>query len=335
MPNPPPAPADSAPAVLGALADGAAHSGSALGTGLGLTRAAVWKQVARLRELGLEVEARAGAGYRLVTPFEALDGEAIHAALPPALRARMAPPATYWQLDSTSSELLRRAGAGAADLACCLAEVQSAGRGRRGRGWRMPLGGGLALSLLKRFERGMAALAGLSLVAGIATCEALADVGVDAVGLKWPNDLVVADAKLGGILVELGGDALGPCHAVIGIGLNLRLGEAAVASIDQPCTDLARLVGHAPARNALAARLLARLVPALERFDREGFAPFAPAFDNRDALRGREVRVLRAGDAGAADGVACGIDARGALRVRFADGERAIDSGELSVRARA
>src|SRR5690606_6413829 len=163
---------------------------------LGLTRAAVWKQVARLRELGLAIEAQAGAGYRLSQPFEALDGTAIHAGLPVALRRRMAPPATFWQLDSTSSELLRRASAGSPDLACCLAELQSAGRGRRGRHWRMPLGGGLALSLLKRFERGMAALAGLSLVVGVAACEALADAGIDDDRLQRPNDLVAADAKL-------------------------------------------------------------------------------------------------------------------------------------------
>lgn len=321
--------------MLAALAGGVALSGRELGARLGLTRAAIWKQVARLRELGLGVEARPGAGYRLAAAFERLDGAAIHAALPAALRVRTAPPATFWQLDSTSSELLRRAAAGAPDLACCLAEVQGAGRGRRGRAWRMPLGGGLALSLLKRFDRGMAGLAGLSLVVGIAACEALADAGIAGVGLKWPNDLVAADAKLGGILVELGGDALGPCHAVIGIGLNLRLDDAAIAAIDQPCTDLARLAGPAPSRNALAAGLLARLVPALERFDREGFAPFAPAFAALDVLRGREVRVLRAGAAGDAGGIACGVDARGALRVRFDDGERAIDSGELSVRARA
>jgi BirA family biotin operon repressor/biotin-[acetyl-CoA-carboxylase] ligase len=247
----------------------------------------------------------------------------------------MGAPALHWQVDSTSSELLRQAAAGAPDLASCLAEVQRAGRGRRGRDWRMPLGGGLALSMLKRFDRGMAALAGLSLVAGIATCEALADAGVADVGLKWPNDLVAADAKLGGILVELGGDALGPCHAVIGIGLNLRLGDAAVAAIDQPCTDLARLCAALPGRNVLAAQVLARLVPALERFGRDGFAPFAASFAALDVLQGRRVGVTRAGDVGGAEGVACGVDARGALRVRFDDGERSIDSGELSVRARA
>ena len=321
--------------MLAALAAGGALSGLELGARLGLSRAAVWKQVARLRDLGLEVDARSGAGYRLATPFDRLDGAAIHAALPPSLRARMAVPTLRWQVDSTSSELMRQAVAGAPDLSCCLAEVQSAGRGRRGRTWRMPLGAGLALSVLKRFDRGIAALAGLSLVTGIAACEALADAGVAGVGLKWPNDLVAADAKLGGILVELGGDALGPCQAVIGVGLNLRLADAVVAAIDQPCTDLARLAGARPARNGLAAHLLARLVPALERFGRDGFAPFASAFSALDVLQGRRVSVTRAGDTGGADGIACGVDARGALRVRFDDGERSIDSGEVSVRARA
>ena len=326
---------DGAPAVLAALAGGAAMSGQLLARELGLTRAAVWKQVVRLRGLGLAVEAQAGAGYRLAAPFERLDAAAIHAALAPAARAPMPRPRVLWETASTSSELLRAAGAGAPDLSACLAELQRSGRGRRGRAWHTPLGGGLALSLLKRFERGMASLAGLSLVAGVATCEALADAGVAGVGLKWPNDIVAGDAKLGGILVELGGDALGPCHAVIGIGLNLRVPDAVFAGIDQPCTDVARVAGVAPSRNALAAAVLTRLATALARFDREGFAPFAPAFDALDVLRQRPVRVTRPGTPDACDGIALGVDARGALRVRFDDGERSVDSGEVSVRARA
>ena len=310
-------------------------SGQQLACELGLTRAAVWKQVERLRGLGLAVEAQAGAGYRLAAPFERLDTAAIQAALAQAASAPMPMPRVVWETDSTSSELLRAAGTGAPDLSTCLAEQQRSGRGRRGRSWRTPLGGGLALSLLKRFERGMASLAGLSLVAGVATCEALADAGVPGVGLKWPNDIVAGDAKLGGILVELGGDALGPCHAVIGIGLNLRVPDPVFAGIDQPCTDLARVAAVVPSRNALAAAVLARLAAALGRFDREGFAPFVPAFDALDVLKQRPVRVTRAGTPDARDGIALGVDARGALRVRFDDGERGIDSGEVSVRARA
>lgn len=320
------------PPLLAALAHGEAVSGSDLAARLGVSRAAVWKQIGRLRELGLEIEAQAGRGYRLAAPIEWLDARRIRAALEPAEAARLSDLMVHWQLDSTSSELQRRAAADARDGLACLAEWQDAGRGRRGRVWRTPLGGGLALSLLKRFDDGMAALGGLSLVVGVTAARALSDCGIEGIGLKWPNDLVARDAKLGGILVELGGDATGPCHAVIGIGLNLRLDARTAAAIDQPWIDLATLAGAAPpSRNWLAARLLARLGAALDQFAAQGFAAFVEEYRRLDVLRGRAVRVQRAGTS--EDGVALGIDARGALRVAFADGERCIDGGEVSVRA--
>jgi BirA family biotin operon repressor/biotin-[acetyl-CoA-carboxylase] ligase len=324
----------SPPALLAELAQGATISGSALAARLGVTRAAVWKQVERLRESGLAVSAQAGGGYRLDAPIDLLDAAQIGAALTPRERARLGDVAVHWQLDSTSSELLRRVASDPRDRLACLAEIQSHGRGRRGRAWRMPLGGGVALSLLKRFDGGMAALAGLSLVAGIAAMQALDDCGVGEAGLKWPNDLVARGAKLGGILVELGGDSMGPCHAVIGIGINVRFDAQGSAAIDQPWIDLATLAdGHPPARNRIAARVLARLVVALDRFAVAGFAAFADVYARHDVLLGREVRVLRANTT--QNGIARGVDERGALRVAFADGERLVDSGEVSVRTAA
>jgi BirA family biotin operon repressor/biotin-[acetyl-CoA-carboxylase] ligase len=282
----------------------------------------------------LPIAAQAGSGYRLDAAIDLLDAAEIKAALTAIERRRVGALEVHWQLDSTSSELLRRAAADPRDLLVCLAEVQSAGRGRRGRSWRTPLTGGIALSLLKRFDAGMAPLAGLSLVVGLAVAQALADCGVDGVGLKWPNDLVVDAHKLGGILVELGGDAIGPCHAVIGIGLNIRLDAAAASAIDQPWTDLARLTAGAPAaRNRIAARLVSRLIESLDRFNAEGFAAFADDFRRHDVLLGRQVTILR-GQA-TEHGVARGVDERGALRVAFVDGERSVESGEVSVRARA
>lgn len=321
-------------AVLGELARDGAVSGSELARRLGVSRAAIWKQVARLRELGLPLDAQAGLGYRLPELLELLDKDAIFAHLDPNERDRMAEIAVHWQLDSTSTHLLRQAATDARDGLACLAEVQSAGRGRRGRRWHAPLGGGLALSVLKRFDDGMARLGGLSLVAGIGAAQGLADCGIDGVGLKWPNDLHAGGRKLGGILVELGGEANGPCHAIVGIGLNLRLGAQAAAAISQPWTDLATFApAVAVSRNRLAARVLARVTAALERFGRDGFSGFASEYARLDLLRGQPVRVLRAD--GHEDGVALGIDARGALRVRFADGERSVDGGEVSIRAAA
>ncbi|MDE2083369.1 MAG: biotin--[acetyl-CoA-carboxylase] ligase [Xanthomonadaceae bacterium] len=322
-------------ALLSALRIDRAVSGSDLAARFGVTRAAVWKQIRGLRTLGAPVDAVAGRGYRLAWPFEALDADAIRAQLDraefdPALRKRLRNIAVHWQIDSTNSELLRAAADGAADLSICLAEMQSAGRGRRGRTWLSPLGANVYFSVLKRFERGMGTLSGLSLAVGVALCEALEDCSAAGIGLKWPNDVVVDGRKLAGILVEAGGEFLGPCFAVIGIGINLRLPDN--VETGQPATDLARICGAAvPSRNRVVARLLAHLVVALDRFASTGFAPFAARYAARDALAGKHVRVQAAG--GTREGIAMGVDARGALRVRHGAALAVYDSADVSVRA--
>ncbi len=319
--------------LLLALSAGQARSGSELAARIGVTRAAVWKQVEGLRALGVPILARAGEGYRLAAPLDLLDAAIIAAELAAPVRVRLLPIDVRWQLDSTNSELLRSAGDGPRELAACLAEIQSQGRGRRGRGWHMPLAGGLALSLRRRFDASMGSLAGLSLAVGVALVEALADAGIVRARLKWPNDVVVDDRKLAGILVELAGDALGPCHAVVGIGINMRLDPQAAAAIGQPWVDLATLADpdRLPTRNTLAARVLERLVGALDLFAAQGFGAFATRFADCDVLAGRMVRIL--GAHGARDGVALGVDTIGRLRVQGDDGgEFTVDSGEVSVR---
>ncbi|MGA9332800.1 MAG: biotin--[acetyl-CoA-carboxylase] ligase [Rudaea sp.] len=316
-------------AILAALSCDRAVSGSTLATQLGVTRAAVWKQIEALRALGAPIEAAAGRGYRLQWPVELLDAKAIRRELDSPLRARTTDLHVHWQIDSTNSELLRQASQGVAELSVCIAETQSAGRGRRGRAWQSQLGGNIYFSLLRRFARGMGALSGLSLVAGVALMQALGDCGVTGIGLKWPNDVLADGAKLAGILVELGGEFLGPCFAVIGIGVNLRLPDA--PGIDQPCTDLARLCANKlPSRNRLIARLIARLIGALDRFDAEGFAGFRDEYAHFDALIGHTVSVCTG--AGEVFGIADGVDARGALRVRQDRKLTTFDSAEVSVR---
>ena len=316
-------------ALLAALSSDQAVSGTELARRLGVTRAAVWKQIQSLRALGAPIQAAAGRGYRLAWPLQALDALAIRADLEAQLRRRLGEVQVHWQIQSTNSALLRRSTDGAPDYSVCLAETQSAGRGRRGRDWRSPLGGNIYFSLLKRFDRGMGTLAGLSLVAGVALLDALHDCGVAGIGLKWPNDVLADERKLAGILVELGGEFLGPCFAVIGIGINLRLPEG--AAIDQPCVDLTRLcAGTPPSRNHLIARLLTRLITTLDRFAAAGFSPFQPDYARHDLLAGRAVRVQAAD--GSHAGVAVGVDTRGALRVRHGSIVRTYDSAEVSVR---
>lgn len=318
--------------LLQALADGPV-SGDALAREAGLTRAAVWKRIEALREAGVPIEAAAGRGYRLAAPLDLLDVAAIRAALPSAVDAGLAALDVAWSIESTNTALLREPAPthGARVL---FAERQTGGRGRRGRTWQSPLAASLLVSVSRAFEGGLARLGGLSLVAGIATAEALRDTGLADVGLKWPNDIVVERdgglRKLGGVLVEGGGEHGGPARAVVGIGLNVRLPDAASATIDQPWIDVATLGGTRP-RNALAAALLARLLPALDAFDRDGFAPFAARWPAFDVLRDRDV-VLQLHDRQVQARV-LGLADDGALRVRDADGERVVHAGEVSLRS--
>ncbi|HUD41870.1 MAG TPA: biotin--[acetyl-CoA-carboxylase] ligase [Dokdonella sp.] len=318
----------SPPAVLAALLDRPDASGADLARQLGLSRAAVWKQIQTLRAAGLAVTAQAGIGYRLDAPLELLDAAAILDGLDAVQQARLGDLAVHWQLDSTNSALLRRAGEDRRDRLACLAELQTQGRGRRGRSWQTPLGGGLAVSLLKRFDGAMAGLAGLSAAVGVMVVRALADCGVDQARLKWPNDVTAGDRKLAGILIELGGDALGPCYAVIGIGINLRLDRA--IAIDQPWIDLASLADDLPSRNRLAGRVLARLIEGLDVFAAHGLAAFAEDYARLDALRDRPVRAI--GPAGERTGIARGLGADGSLRLDTGHGEVRVDSGEVSIR---
>lgn len=309
-------------------------SGDTLAQASGQTRAAVWKRIELLREAGVPIVARAGVGYALAQPLSLLDADAILDALSAADRARMASLDIAWSIDSTNAELLRRPMPGV-NAEVVLAERQTGGRGRRGRSWQSPLAAHLYLSLQRGFDGGLARLGGLSLVAGVAAVEALRGLGVEAVRLKWPNDLVVVEAdglrKLGGILVEGGGEHAGPVRAVLGIGVNVRMPEAQAAAIDQPWTDLATCCADAPpTRNALAAALLGAWLPALDLFDREGLMPFRARYARIDALDGAAVDIQTGH--GTLRGIAAGIEDDGALRVHVDGALRVFHAGEVSVR---
>lgn len=316
--------------LLALLAPGEPLSGERLAEQAGVTRAAIWKQIQALRSRGVPIEARGAAGYRLPWPLQMLDAKRIRAAVPAASRKRLGELEVHWELDSTSSELQRR-GSDAADLSVVIAETQSAGRGRRGRTWLSPPGLNLYLSCLKRFDGGFAALSGLSLAVGVVLLRALESLGIDEAGLKWPNDVLARGGKLAGILVELSGEYQGPCAAVIGIGLNLRLTEALRDQAGQPTCDLATLApGELPDRNQVAAALITALAEGLTQFEREGFAGFVDDYAARDLLKEVPLRVQ--GAQGTLEGVGAGVDERGALLVQAADGLHRIDSADVSVR---
>lgn len=330
-PLPPAAGKPALPRILAALGSGGWRTAIELAAELGVTCGTVRRSVAAWRRAGLVIESGA-AGYRLGWELDPLDPAVMWASLPAGVRRRVGLIENRWQVDSTSSECARRE-LELPDRAFVFAEWQVAGRGRRGHRWLSPPASNVQVSCLKRFPAGYARLSGLSLAVGVAVAEALVDCGIARVGLKWPNDLVVDGAKLGGILVELGGDAARACHAIIGIGLNVRLPGAVRTTLGQEVVDLAGLChGDPPPRQRIAVALVARLVAALDLFAASGFGAFADAWAARDALAGRPVRVASGG--GAFEGVALGVDRSGTLRVRCADGVRSVDAAEVSVRAR-
>lgn len=312
--------------LLRRLSDGELHSGEALAAASGVTRARVSQVLREALAAGLELERRRGHGYRLRDALPFLERDAISRMLGPRTPAVSIEIADV--LDSTSSELARRAAHGDIHRHLLAAECQTAGRGRRGRTWTSVIGGSLTFSLGWRFEQGAGYLSALPLAVGLGLAVALEAEGFAGVGLKWPNDLIYDARKLGGILVELSGDALGPSLAVIGVGLNVRLPTGARRDVGHPVVDLAEMVpGRTIDRNALTARIAAELAGVLDAYAAAGFAPLRTAWQRRHVLQKRPVQVLLP-DGGRVRGEVFGVDADGALvldscgrRLRFVNGE--------------
>jgi BirA family biotin operon repressor/biotin-[acetyl-CoA-carboxylase] ligase len=323
-------------ALLRRIADGAAHSGQVLAGEFGVTRAAIWKQIDKLREWDLQVHAAAGNGYRLDRPVDLLDAAALRTQLRPGVGLDIGSIEVFTALASTNRYLLERGPPPPGRLDACLAEFQSAGRGRRGRVWSAPLGGCLCLSVSWTFAETPPDLSALSLAVGAAARRVLRQLtGIEA-QLKWPNDLVWEAHKLGGILVELSAEAHGGCHLVAGLGINVDIAPDRLASLsDWPAgaVDLrTATAGQPPARTALAARLIEAFAALAADYALHGFAPFRDEWLAADYLLGRQVYLEDA--AGQASGRACGIDADGALLVEVAPGRRRrIISGDVRVRA--
>ncbi len=315
--------------VLQLLADAEFHSGEALADALEMSRGSIWHAIRELEALGLDIYKVPGRGYRLSRPLALLDAARVEHHL-----GTLAPRFTLelcTSVASTSTRLLERAAQGAETATVVAAEWQSGGRGRLGRAWHAPLGGGLAFSLLWRFARGAGALTGLSLATGVAVARGVEALGASGIELKWPNDVLWDGRKLAGILIELQGDALGPTAAVIGIGVNVRLSTADHGRIGQPATDLEAACGAAPDRNVALARLLAELHRTLDAFAESGFAPLRAEWQRRHAHQDRRVTLLLPDGAGVS-GQARGVGEDGALLLETRTGTRRYHSGEVSLR---
>lgn len=312
------------------LADGQFHSGEFLGERLGITRAGVWKRLQSLAYLDIPVETSKGRGYRVVDGLRLLNQQRIVAGVSQETSTLLNHFYCFDEVDSTNRFLLEQGESG--DV--CIAERQTAGRGRRGRQWFSPYGRNLYFSVRWHFDQGVTALEGLSLAVGVLLAEALAGLGVPDVELKWPNDLLCHGKKLGGVLIEVGGDLTGDCVVVIGVGLNVAmagaLAAAAQAAITQPWTDLQQQ-GFRGDRNDLCSAFLVTLLSALQTYPERGFAFYRDRWEKRAAFRGQPIVLHLPGNT--KSGILLGVDAQGGLRIQTDSGEAIFSGGEISLRS--
>ena len=313
--------------LLKLLKDGRFHSGEALGAALGISRSAVWKQIQHLEaELGLSIHKVRGRGYQLAAPLTLLDPQEI---------GRLAsscnwPVLAFDSIDSTNAEALRAIDQGQASPFIVLAERQTAGRGRRGRRWASPFAENIYYSLVLRIEGGMRQLEGLSLVVGLAVMHTLRELGISAAGLKWPNDVLVGQKKIAGILLELVGDPADVCHVVLGVGINVNM--QVTEEVDQQWTSMRLQSGKVFDRNLLVAELGLMLQKYLSRHQAGGFSAIQAEWEQNHLWQGRAVSLI----AGVThiDGEVLGIDSQGALRLKVDGVEKVFSGGELSLRLR-
>jgi len=309
--------------LIALLADGEFHSGEKIGQLLGVSRTSVNNYIKALQEIGLDIYKVTGKGYCSATPLALLNRQAIQQL------SGVDNVHVEQILESTNQYLLDKIP----DLSngqTCIAEYQTAGRGRRGREWVSPFASHLYFSMYWRLEAGIEKASGLSLLVGIAVVNALEKLGITGVGLKWPNDLYYQGKKLAGILIELNAQASDVCHSVIGIGINVRMPEHQGKLIDQPWVDLNSINAQAVDRNLLSGLLIKELNLLLSDYEEKGLAPFLTRWFELDYFLDKQVNLMIADNM--QTGVCRGINEQGALLLEI-DGEiKPFIGGEISLR---
>ncbi|MEQ4925523.1 bifunctional biotin--[acetyl-CoA-carboxylase] ligase/biotin operon repressor BirA [Proteus hauseri] len=304
------------------LADGNIHSGEQLGEHLGMTRAGINKHIQTLRSWGIEIQTVVGKGYQLDAPMNLLNIDKVNQEI------KGAPALVIPVIDSTNQYLIQRISElKSGDV--CIAEYQSAGRGRRGRQWISPFGRNLYLSMYWKLDQGPAAAIGLSLVVGVILAEVLKAFGADDVKVKWPNDLYLNDKKLSGILVELTGKTGDVAHIVTGIGINIAMSNKNQNTIDQQWINLEQ-VGIKIDRNKLACTMTNSLREAFIQFEKQGLAAFIERWKSLDNFMDRKVKLI----IGEKEifGIAKGINDQGALLLEQDNKIVPYIGGEISLR---
>ncbi len=260
-----------------------------------------------------------------------IDADAVRQALDANALSRLANLETFAAIGSTNTYLMEQDAPDPGAARVAVTANQTAGRGRHGKTWQSPPGSGLALSMAYTFTVQPDNLPALTLVIGNAAIDALEELGVGGVQLKWPNDLIAGNAKLGGILTETQSQGSDAVTVVTGIGINLDLGpDFELAAEDEPArpaTDIRSLLPERPRIESIAAAVINRVSDAFVRFESKGFADFAYRWAERDWLLGRRVIVESA--QARVEGLGAGIAEDGALLVEVNGALQRVTSGTV------
>jgi BirA family biotin operon repressor/biotin-[acetyl-CoA-carboxylase] ligase len=311
------------------LVKGEFLSGQAIGEELGVSRAAISKHISALQEMGFDIFSVTGKGYRLAEPIELLNESLIVEEL--AEKNTSAKVEVHNLIDSTNSYLMRRLPNQNVIGQVCIAEYQSAGRGRRGRQWISPFGSHIYLSMYWYLEQGMSAAMGLSVVAALAVSDAIKALYQVDVELKWPNDIYFNGVKLAGILIDLEGQAMEPCHCVIGIGLNIKMPAKSAVLVDQPWIDLSSAIGVDIDRNMLAANIISALHKRLKVHSETGINTMVTQWHAQDFYINKPVALITGEKV--TRGICRGINGQGALMLEVNGQVSPVYGGEVSLRA--
>lgn len=273
------------------LNDHAYHDGDSLGKQLGMSRAAIWKMIKKLIQYDIQIESVKGKGYILREPLILLDPAKINIS-----KKRDDHPIEILESVSSTNDYLKKLKI-SQNIKICLAEHQSGGRGRLQRQWYSPFGRNIYLSCLYSFQKDISELAGLSLVTSLAILKALRNwIADEKLAVKWPNDIFFENKKLSGSLIEIQAETHGVSQVIIGIGLNVNMGNVqhhleqfSTQSITKPWTHLQAIVGGYINRNELASMLIKSVLSYLQKFKVEGFNGFKQEWIANDCLTGKNI----------------------------------------------
>lgn len=296
---------------------------------MGLTRSAVWKAIRQFPKWGIPFESITGKGYR-IPRLSLLSQEKIRIGLSLLSKNLLHTIEIQDTLTSTNDYLLNLVSVSALKNICCIAERQTAGKGRRGRRWFSPFAQNIYMSLLWHFQKDLSALSGLSLVVALAITKGLQQLGVNDLRLKWPNDISWNYRKLAGCLIEISGESNDSASTVIGMGINVQMILNKTSEITQPWVDLKQITNQVYDRNQVISMVLDEVIQALVLFQEQGFTPFVESWKLFDLAYGQAIWLETPN--GIIHGIGRGINEHGHLLLELASKEwKSFSSGEVSL----